>query len=419
MGDTYTVCYARTRAVSAGAMIAMACNEIIMTDVGSFGDCMPISSTGKYEGYEREKIETEVRREFRESADKNGYDPALSQKMVSADLEVWLVRHKKSGQLQYVLADEWRGRAEIPLGVTSVPSNPSSNWRALRVVVPAGKLLTMHTDEAVAYGFVKTIIQPSLDDPYGMLMKHFNAAEKPTVLEDTWSETLVEILTSPALTGILFFIGILGIYVEFNAPGHILPGVVGVLCLAVVFGGKCLIGMADWWMIGLFVAGLILIGVELIFFATHGLLALLGATFCLVGLLAMLVPHVPGSLPVPRSQMDWDIFASGAFALGLGFVGAFIAAIVLAKYLPRIPIASQLVLASAEVPWEPPVTSGSPLLHIKAGDIGVVEGMCRPVGKVRFGEDLLDAAGEGDIIETGAKVRVLRVEGSQVFVERI
>ena len=37
--DVYTIAYVNDRAVSAGAMIAMACNEIVMTDSAILGDC--------------------------------------------------------------------------------------------------------------------------------------------------------------------------------------------------------------------------------------------------------------------------------------------------------------------------------------------------------------------------------------------
>ena len=99
-----------------------------------------------------------------------------------------------------------------------------------------------------------------------------------------------------------------------------------------------------------------------------------------------------------------------------GGVLSVIGAIVLSKYLPKIPIASRLILAPAA---EYTGTTASPLDRIAAGDIGIVEGDCRPVGKVRFGEELLDGVTEGDMIQAGAEVRVLRRAGNRVVIERV
>jgi membrane-bound ClpP family serine protease len=48
-----------------------------------------------------------------------------------------------------------------------------------------------------------------------------------------------------------------------------------------------------------------------------------------------------------------------------------------------------------------------------------VESVCRPVGKVRFGEHMLDASSEGEPIEPSARVRVLRNDGNRIIVERV
>ena len=447
LADVYTVCYVRTRAVSAGALIALACNEVVMVPAGSFGDCAPIAPGTQITGVEREKIESELRREFRESAARSGYSEALAQAMVSWDLEVWLIRNKTTRQLQYAVADEWRTRVDMApgdarpgtaqpavedkSGVTrprvgtvsprtsaAVISNPAAEWEFVRMIKPAGRLLDMKTDEAVAYGFVKTVVTPSLSDPYGALMKHFNVIPQPVVLEDTWSELLVEFLTSAAVAGILFGLGVFLAYMELNAPGHFVPGILAAICFAIFFGSRYLVGLADWWQIALFMIGLVLIIVELLTFHTVGLLLVVGAGCCILALLGVLVPHMPGTLPVPQNDMDWSIFQHGALALGLGFIAAVVAAMLFARFLPRLPIAGKLILQPVMVPSEPPVSSGGAITEIAVGDIGLAESLCRPVGKVRFGDRLLNATSSGEIIQPGDRVKVLKRDENRIIVEK-
>jgi len=137
------------------------------------------------------------------------------------------------------------------------------------------------------------------------------------------------------------------------------------------------------------------------------------------GLLAIIVSNAPTELPIPETELDWHLFSTGLMALGLGFVAALVGSLLLMQYLPRLPITNRLALAEAQHYGEPTVTAGSPLAGVAVGDIGVVETMCRPVGKVRFGEELLDAAAEGDYIDVGREVKLVRADGNRLVVEQI
>jgi len=96
---------------------------------------------------------------------------------------------------------------DIPPGLASAPSYPQGEWELLEVVVSSDELLTMHPREAEENGFVSAIIDAPTDKPLSGLMKHFNITTEPTVLQDNWSENLVDFLTTPSVTGFLFFPG--------------------------------------------------------------------------------------------------------------------------------------------------------------------------------------------------------------------
>ena len=136
-----------------------------------------------------------------------------------------------------------------------------------------------------------------------------------------------------------------------------------------------------------------------------------------LGLLAMVVPNPPGRLPWPDSPLSWSVFETGVLSMLLGFAAAVIGAATLSRFLPKMPIASKLFLAPPEPPGEGAVGERSPFRAVGPGAVGVVEATCRPVGKVRFGEELLDAQADGAVIPAGRNVRVLRREGNRVVVE--
>ncbi len=416
-----SVCFVRTRAISAGALIALACDEIVMTPVGKLGDCAPISPQGKLEGVEREKIESPLRAEFSESATLRGYSVPLAESMVSWHREVWLVRNIKTRELRYVAAENFRAKVAPVEGNadTGLKRKPKIyQWELLRVVVQEEELLTMDTAKALDLGFVAATIEATTQSPHAGIKKHYNIQELQ-VFEDNWSETAVGFLTSATVTGILLMAGVFLIYAELQAPGFGIAGGLAAACFAVMFGSRYLIGLAQVWEIALFVVGIVLLLVEVFVIPGFGLAGLSGILCCIIGLLAIIVPNAPNEWPVPITDMDWGFFHDGLMAMGLGLIGAFVLASLLAKYFRRIPFASRMILAEAVAATEAPTTDTSPMQHIGVGDIGIVDSICRPVGKVRFGDELFDASGDGVTIETGKTVRVIRKDSNRLIVEKI
>jgi len=151
-----------------------------------------------------------------------------------------------------------------------------------------------------------------------------------------------------------------------------------------------------------------------------GVLGISGIALMVVGLLATGIRG--GNADVfswPRTSLDGWLLADTGASLVLGCVGALVAAGLLSKLLPKSRFASPLVLPEAPTFAEAPAAEGAAIRGVRPGDQGVVESVCRPVGKVRIGTALVDAVSDGTIIETGSRVRVARCEGNRLIVERI
>src|SRR6266480_4812955 len=104
--DLHTVAFIQNKAYSAGALIALACDEIVMQPQSVIGDCAPIMyrSDGTLDSLaptERAKAESPILADFRDSAQRNGYDPLLAEAMVSVDRVVHYVQ-SKSGERKFV-----------------------------------------------------------------------------------------------------------------------------------------------------------------------------------------------------------------------------------------------------------------------------------------------------------------------------
>jgi membrane-bound serine protease (ClpP class) len=103
-------------------------------------------------------------------------------------------------------------------------------------------------------------------------------------------------------------------------------------------------------------------------------------------------------------------------ALGLAGVAIFF----LAQFFPKIPVLRRLVLTASQ-PGGGSLTMDEPgaaRLAVAAGDKGKALSMLRPVGRAEFAGETVDARAEGDFLAAGTAIVVLRVEGSEVVVER-
>src|SRR4051794_123175 len=86
--DLHVIAYVHEKAYSAGIMVGLACDELVMEPGSYIGDSAPIvmdsggglQTLGKAE---RAKAESPILADFRDSAVKNGYDPLLAEAMVS------------------------------------------------------------------------------------------------------------------------------------------------------------------------------------------------------------------------------------------------------------------------------------------------------------------------------------------------
>lgn len=100
-------------------------------------------------------------------------------------------------------------------------------------------------------------------------------------------EKALGVIASPMVAGILFLIGVVGLYSEFQNPGAILPGVLGSICLLLAFFAMSVLP-TNWVGIGLILLGVLFFFLE-VKFTMHGILAIAGGISVILG--AVLLFH--------------------------------------------------------------------------------------------------------------------------------
>ncbi len=464
--DVYTVAWIKPQALSAGAMISVACNEIVVSGRSKFGDCQPImigpgGATAVPQDV-RAKMTSPILEEFRDSARRNGYDQLLCDAMIRPELEVFWVENTSTGERRFVERherDELFGIGETkapiiikkhkkvepkqqPLDLggqqavteTVVEHEPGqyvsdaeskTDWRHVKSdpilgpirqpVISELELLTMSQDQTIVFGFARHKLT-SRDQ----LADHFALAAVPQRLGYNWSEKLVAWLTSPLVRGMLLVITLLAAYVEFNSPGVGLPGIVALIGLVIFLGAPYLTGLADVWDIAAVVVGFVLLGVEIFIIPGFGVAGVAGIVLICVGIVASFVgPEMPDQPPFYWPQLDYtfDAVKTGIWVLVIGMFSTLAGGIWLSRVLHKVPYLGTIVAPNPTAASVAMVDPYSAELA-RPGQVGVAETTLRPAGKVRFGNVLVDVATEGEFIESDARVEVVERHGNRVVVRR-
>ena len=392
-----TIAYVSDKAISAGALISLACNQLVMKHHTTIGDCAPITYSKEGPKMMGEKFQSPLRAKFRTLAKRNGYPPALAEAMVTADMEIYRV--KIDGRVAYMDAQEYEDLDEQHKALITEK----------KTVVAKGELLTMDDREAHELGFSSM----SVDSIEHMLAQMEVTGYTLTRIDESWSENLVTIIGG--ISPILMLIGLGALYLEIKSPGFGVPGIVGILCLALVIFNQYLVGLAGYTEMLILIIGIILLGFEMFVIPGFGIAGIAGILCIMVGLLLGFQDFV-----IPDPQLPWekDLLVDNLLKVMSSVVGAFLLALFVLRYVfPRISktihgpyLAATLADARLDLP--------SAEINIQAGLTGIAVTLLRPSGKAKIDGEVYDVVTQGDFVPKGTRIRVLKIRGTKIIVAR-
>jgi membrane-bound serine protease (ClpP class) len=410
--DVHIVAYV-TKAISAGAMVSVACDEIVMAPSAVIGDCAPIvfDDGGRLEpmpAAERAKAQSPILNDFDASADHAGYSRLLLESMVVVEKVVYWVENPKTHERQFVdQADYDKLTAK---GWISVPGVPCP-------VDGPDTLLTVQTNEAVTLGLAKSIC------PSATAL----AAERGQLVADLTpgpGEKIIEFLNYPAVRSFQFTILILSLMYIFSAPGHGFAEACAIVCLGLLLGVPLITGYANWWEVVAIFGGLALLAFEVFVFPGHGVSAVAGIVLILGGLLLTFVGPQPGGGVFPNSSGGWINLRHGAIALTSSMAISMAVAYALRSYLPRLPYFNKLILTttsgndvmknSSDIPpengWPGVGTAGVAVTDLRPG--GSAEFLDLSIGNSRP----VAVVSESGYVTAGSKLIVRESRGNRIVV---
>ncbi len=381
--ETPTYTFVRANAISAGAIISLATDYIYMTPGSKIGDAMPImmapgggaQSPGEDQ---QEKMVSYVDSLVRGVAQQTGRDEDLASAMVRRELE-------------YKIGDE--------------------------VICPEGQLLTLTDQEAAKVytidGEERPLLSEGTVEDFDAFLGEIGLADATIHrLEITGAERLARFISM--IAPFLLTIGFLALYLEFQTPGFGAGAAVGIACLALFFLGHHIAGLAGMEEILIFILGVALLVVELLFVPGFGFIGMIGILLMFYGLLMGMVENLPERNIVqtlPELQIP--------FMTVLGsFVAAGVLAIAVGRHLPKSRAFHRLVLDSStsrDEGFQAAAEDTSPLV----GEEGVATSDLHPSGSGRFGDRYLDIISRGEYVKRGTPIRIAEAHGNRLVVEPV
>ena len=357
-----TVAFVNKRAISAGALISLAAEKIVMADGGTIGAATPVQmgQPGAPAQPVEEKTVSYVRKEFSATAETRKRPPLIAEAMVDGDVEI-------PGLIQ------------------------------------KGKLLTLTTDEAIKHkvaDFRAQTIEGVLDQ--------LDLAGAPVRrASPNWAEGLVRFLTNPIISSLLMTIGMLGIILEIRTPGFGVPGGLGIASLALFFWGHWLVQLAGWEELLLVGSGLVLLVLEVFVIPGFGLAGALGIAALLGGL----------SLTLFGAGASWEFILKAAGRVVFSLLLALVASLAVLRFLPHLPFGRRLILETG-------LPAGQGYASVPEGDkswlgkSGTALSPLRPAGIAEIEGERVDVVSDGELIEPGVSIVVTRVDGNRIVVRR-
>jgi len=391
-----TVAFVRTKAISAGSLIALSCSRLVMKPGTTIGDCAPITYSQEGPKSLGEKFQSPLRAKFRTLARRNGYPETLAESMVTKEIEVYAV--EMDGKKFYMSGREYK----------DLSKEEKERISSKKTVVAKGELLTMDDTEAREYGFSKMSVA-SIDE---MLQRLGVKSYELVRVQESWSEAFVRFIG--AITPYLLMIGLAALYTEIKAPGFGVPGIVGILCLALVFLNQYMVGLADYTELLIVAAGLVLLGFEMFVIPGFGIAGIAGLVLIAVSAILALQDFV---IPDPAFPWEGELLVKNVMNVLTAFFIAFIAALFFLRYvLPKLSLVVQgpYLDATLEESHADSIETGS----IRAGEIGIAMTFLRPSGKIQVNNEMFDAITEGEFLEKETPVKVLEIRGNRVIVAR-
>lgn len=363
-------------AASAGALISIACDKIYMREGANIGAATVVNQSGeampdKYQSYMRSMIRSTAQAQGKDTI-VNGQDT--------------IIRWRRDPHIAEAMVDQ-----------------------TIRIegVTDSGRIVTFTPHEAIKFGFcdgmaenIEEVLKAEKVDNY--VIESYTPG---------MTDRIIGFLINPVLQGFLIMIIIGGIYFELQTPGIGFPLIAALTACLLYFAPLYLEGFASHWEIIAFIAGVILLLLEIFVIPGFGVAGISGIVLIVGALVFAGIDKVSfeflGDFVLTVIESLFLVISSSLFALGLCmWLG------------PKLLGSRRLAFAlHAEQKAEDGYVGVDMSIQHVVGKSGQTVTDLRPAGKVMVEGEIYDAVSLlGEYITKNTLVEVRKYQAGQVYV---
>ena len=406
------VAFVNSQAYSGGAVLALSTGRIYMTPSAVIGDAYPIQQDALGNPKEipegiRAKEISALRSMMRSLAlafpeGRRKAVSVLAEGMVDPTMEIRKVQVRgKNGVTSVRILTRQQEDLLVEQGYEVKP---------LALISDSRSLVTLTAPQALDLG----VSDGTVDDFPGLLSLFNVDPAEVKELHPTATEKFVDFLES--ISFLLLMGGLLFGMVALKIPGFGVPEVLALVCFFLLFLAHYYAGLAGWMEPLLFLGGVALIILELFVIPGTIVVGGIGALMALTGLVLSFQGFI-----LPENEMQTLYLEENlqyfVVAVLLLLAGGFI----LSKILPGVPFFHKVILESPGGPGRFTGQAEAKVLlesgNIRPGKRGRALSTLRPAGRAEFDGEILDVQTEGEFLEPGTELEILRVDSNKVVVK--
>jgi membrane-bound ClpP family serine protease len=377
-----TVAYVPRQARGDAALVALACDELVMHPdavLGGEGDAA-------ISGRQAAAVAASWREGVAKTRERSWSLPIA---LVVPAIDVEQATQQGTGRVEYFSPEELAARDD------------RASWNVGAKVGTGPIQLTGRSAESL--GLVTHVV-----DNFAGLVQAYGLTGDIALSEPGWADRLLDALASPGLAWLLLLIGGVGLYIELHTPGFGLGGFVSMVAFIVYFWSQYLHGTSGWLEVMLFLAGLFCLAAEIFVLPGFGVLGLGGGVLLIASLVLASQSFVLPANDYQIRQLQWSLLGILGAAVGVSLLG-----VLLRRWLPSTPVLRNVLL---EPPPADDVIDENRLEEL-VGLEGTTTTRLAPAGKARIHGRLQEVTSDGPLVEPGMPIRVVEVRGGRVLVK--